>query len=102
MTNHQLIIAAFLVFSAALIGQGSHNKTLVVNGKVVPSGILQAQGKMYATILDRLSRLMRKGMGPEEALAAKPTQEFDAQWGDPRPFTLLAFKSLWGHFAPDA
>ena len=72
------------------------------NGPVMGRADLQAQGKMYATILDRLSRLMRKGMGPEEALAAAPTKEFDAQWGDPRQFTLLAFKSLWGHFAPDA
>ena len=80
------------------------DKTQIVpaNGPVMGRADLQAQGKMYATILDRLSRLMRKGMGPEEALAAKPTQEFDAQWGDPRQFTLLAFKSLWGHFAPDA
>jgi len=80
------------------------DKTQIVpaNGPVMGRADVQAQGKMYATILDRLSRLMRKGMGPEEALAAKPTQEFDAQWGDPRQFTLLAFKSLWGHFAPDA
>jgi glyoxylase-like metal-dependent hydrolase (beta-lactamase superfamily II) len=79
-------------------------KTQIVpaNGPVMGRADLQAQQKMYATILDRLSRLMRKGMGPDEALAARPTQEFDAQWGDPRQFTLLAFKSLWGHFAPDA
>lgn len=80
------------------------DKTQIVpaNGALMGRADLQAQGKMYATILDRLGRLMRKGMGPEEALAAEPTKEFDARWGDPRQFTLLAFKSLWGHFAPDA
>jgi hypothetical protein len=41
-------------------------------------------------------------MGPEEAIAANPTKEFDAKWGEPTPFVTLAFKSLWGHFAPDA
>lgn len=80
------------------------DKTQIVpaNGPVMGRTDLRAQQKMYATVLDRLTKLMRKGMGPEEALAAAPTKEFDAQWGDPRQFTLLAFKSLWGHFAPDA
>jgi glyoxylase-like metal-dependent hydrolase (beta-lactamase superfamily II) len=72
------------------------------NGPVMGRAELKAQHAMYATILDRLGKLLRKGMGPEEVLAAEPTKEFDAKWGDPRQFTTLAFKSLWGHFAPDA
>jgi hypothetical protein len=24
------------------------------------------------------------------------------QWDDPQPFLTMAFKSLWGHLAPDA
>jgi len=80
------------------------DKTQIVpaNGPVMTRADLQAQQKMYATILDRLSKLLRKGMGPQEALAAEPTKEFDAKWGDSKQFTLLAFKSLWGHMAPDA
>jgi hypothetical protein len=57
---------------------------------------------MYAAIYDRLQKLLRKGLGPEEVLAANPTKEFDARWGAPANFTTLAFKSLWGHMAPDA
>jgi hypothetical protein len=57
---------------------------------------------MYATIVDRLQKLLRKGMGPDEVLAAAPTQEFDAKWGDSTQFVTLAFKSMWGHLAPDA
>ena len=72
------------------------------NGPVMGRAELKAQQAMYATIFDRLGKLLRKGMGPEEVLAAGPTKEFDAQWGDPRQFTTLAFKSMWGHFAPDA
>src|SRR6185369_1606665 len=52
MTNHQLITAAILVFCAGLLGQDSHKKTLVVNGRVVPSGVLQTQGQMYVDIED--------------------------------------------------
>jgi glyoxylase-like metal-dependent hydrolase (beta-lactamase superfamily II) len=79
-------------------------KTRIVpaNGPLMSREELQAQRQMYATVFDRLGKLLRKGMGPEEALAAAPTKEFDPKWGDPRQFTDLAFRSLWGHFAPDA
>jgi hypothetical protein len=63
---------------------------------------LEAQRDMYAAIFDRMTKLLRKGMGPQEVLEAAPTREFDAKWGDPTLFVTLAFKSLWGHFAPDA
>jgi cyclase len=81
-----------------------NDKTQIVpaNGPLMSRADLKAQQQMYATILDRLGKLLRKGMGPEEALAAAPTKEFDGQWGDPTQFTTLAFRSLWGHFAPDA
>jgi hypothetical protein len=41
-------------------------------------------------------------MGPDEVAAAAPTKEFDAQWGNPTQFVDLAFKSMWGHLAPDS
>jgi glyoxylase-like metal-dependent hydrolase (beta-lactamase superfamily II) len=80
------------------------DKTRIVpaNGPVMGRAELKAQHTMYATIFDRLGKLLRKGMGPEEVLAAEPTKEFDAKWGDPRQSTTLAFKSMWGHLAPDA
>jgi hypothetical protein len=52
MTNHQRIAAAILVFCAGLLGQNSHRKALFVNGRVVPSGILQTQGHMYVDVED--------------------------------------------------
>jgi len=52
MRNHQLITAAILVFCAGLLGQDSHKKSLVVNGRVVPSGVLQTQGQMYVDVED--------------------------------------------------
>jgi cyclase len=82
----------------------SDDKTRIVpaNGPVLTRADLQAQRAMYFTIYDRLVKSLVKGLGPEEAAAAGPTKEFNAQWGDPRPFVLMAFKSLWGHYAPDA
>jgi glyoxylase-like metal-dependent hydrolase (beta-lactamase superfamily II) len=79
-------------------------KTQIVpaNGPVITRADLEAQRDMYAAIFDRLGKLLRKGMSPAEAVAANPTKEFDAKWGEPTQFVTLAFESLWGHFAPDA
>jgi glyoxylase-like metal-dependent hydrolase (beta-lactamase superfamily II) len=86
-----------------LIKVGDANTQIVpANGPVLKRADLEAQRDMYAAIFDRLQKLLRKGMGPDEVIAANPTKEFDAKWGEPAPFVTLAFKSLWGHFAPDA
>jgi cyclase len=63
---------------------------------------LQTQRTMFFTIYDRLVKSLNKGLGPEEAVALAPAQEFEAQFGDSQVFVTAAFKSLWGHFAPDA
>jgi glyoxylase-like metal-dependent hydrolase (beta-lactamase superfamily II) len=72
------------------------------NGPTLTRTELEAQRDMYATIFDRLGRLLRKGMGPDEVVAAQPAKEFKPDWGNPTEFITMAFKSLWGHFAPDA
>ena len=80
----------------------ANTKVVPANGPVVGKAELEEQLKMYQTISQRMKQLLRKGMGPEEVLAAGPTKEFDAKWGEPTKFVTLAFKSLWGHMAPDA
>jgi cyclase len=72
------------------------------NGPLLTRADLVAQHSMYATISERLQKMLRQGLGPEEAIAKGPTAEFDAKWGDPKEFVDMAFRSLWGHFAPDA
>ena len=49
------------------------------------------------TIFERLQSMLRKSYGTDEVLAARPTAEYDARWGDPEVFVTLAFHSLWGH-----
>jgi glyoxylase-like metal-dependent hydrolase (beta-lactamase superfamily II) len=80
----------------------ANTKIVPANGPVITRADLEAQRDMYAAIFDRLGKLLRKGMGPDEVVAANPTKEFDAKWGEPTQFVTMAFKSLWGHFAPDA
>ena len=72
------------------------------DGPVLTRADLVAQHTMYATISERLQKMMRQGLGPDEAIAKAPTAEFDAKWGDPKQFVGMAFRSLWGHVAPDA
>lgn len=87
----------------ALIALSDANTKIVpANGPVIGKADLEAQLKMYQTISQRMNQLLRKGMGPEEVLAAGVTKEFDEKWGEPTKFVTLAFKSLWGHMAPDA
>jgi glyoxylase-like metal-dependent hydrolase (beta-lactamase superfamily II) len=72
------------------------------SGSVITRQALQAQREMFFTIFDRLVKLLVKGQGPDEAVAAKPAGEFEAQWGNSDAFVRASFKSLWGHYAPDA
>jgi glyoxylase-like metal-dependent hydrolase (beta-lactamase superfamily II) len=71
-------------------------------GPVLSLADLKAQYEMYGTIYDRLTQLLNKGRGPTEAVAAHPTQEFDAQMGNPDEFVRRAFESLWAYVSPDA
>ena len=72
------------------------------NGPVITRKDLQAHRDMYFQIFDRCVKQLVKGMGPDEAYASGPAKEYEAQWGDSKTFVLAAFKSLWGHYAPDA
>jgi len=71
-------------------------------GAVLSFADLKAQASMYATIYERLSTMLNKGRGPSEAVAARPTQEFDAQMGNSDEFVRRAFESLWAYLSPDA
>ena len=78
--------------------------TRIVPGRGPILGVteLKAQADMYSTIYTRLSTMLNKGRGPTEAVAAKPTKEFDARMGNPDEFVRRAFESLWAYLSPDA
>jgi glyoxylase-like metal-dependent hydrolase (beta-lactamase superfamily II) len=71
-------------------------------GPVLTYADLKTHASMYATIYERLATLLNRGRGPGEAVAAKPTKEFDAQMGNPDEFVRRAFESLWAYLSPDA
>ncbi len=77
-------------------------RVIPANGPIIGRKELQAHRDMYLQIFDRLVKQLVKGMGPEEAYQSGPAREYEAQWGDSHAFAIAAFKSLWGHYAPDA
>ncbi len=82
----------------------SNASTRVVpaRGPVLTQADLRKQYDMYSVIWERLVKTLYSGGGPKEALAAKPTQEFDAIMGPSDAFVERAFESLWAYLSPDA
>ena len=72
------------------------------NGALIGKADLQVQRDMYFTVFDNLVKLLVKGLGPDEVVALKPAQAFEAKMGNADVFVRASFKSLWGHYAPDA
>jgi glyoxylase-like metal-dependent hydrolase (beta-lactamase superfamily II) len=66
-------------------------------GPVQTRADLQAEADMANTMRDRLVKLMRQGMGPSDMIAAAPSKEFDAKWGNPELFIRNAYRGMWGH-----
>jgi cyclase len=58
---------------------------------------LDAETQMLATLKDRFTKLMKQGMGPKEMIAAAPTKDFDAKWGNPELFVELCYRGMWAH-----
>jgi cyclase len=77
-------------------------RVVPADGPVIGRKELQIYRDMYMTIFDRCVKLLVKGQGPDEVVAQEPAKEFEAQWGDSKDFVRASFKSLWGHYAPDA
>jgi cyclase len=77
----------------------ANDRTRIVpaSGPVMSWDELYAQQQMYLVIFDRLQTMLRKALGTDEVLAAKPTAEYEARYGDPTQFVTLAFHSTWRH-----
>ena len=72
-------------------------KIIPGTGPIQTKADLQAQFDMLSTVRQRLVVMMKAGFGAKDMLAATPTQEFDAKWGDPTLFITSAYPGMWGH-----
>jgi len=66
-------------------------------GPIQTRADLQAQHDMLAAMMDRFPKMMKQGLGPEDMIAAAPTKEYDAKWGNPNLFVTTAYRSMWLH-----
>jgi len=71
-------------------------------GRVLTHADLKAQYQMYSAVWERLAKTLYGGGGPQEALAAEPTKEFNDIMGPSDAFVRRAFESLWAYLSPDA
>lgn len=96
--------AGGLVGNAELLLHLAGDETRIVpaRGTVLRRSDIERQYTMYNTLFERLSRLLNSGRGPAEAVAAKPAEEFEDQFGPSDAFVAQAFKSLWAYLSPDA
>ena len=86
-----------------LLGIANQDTVIVpANGPVMSRAELVVMRDMYDTIFQRIRTLFMSAYGPQDTLNAAPTAEFDAQWGDPDLFVLLAHQSVLPHYSPDA
>src|SRR5262245_33388652 len=81
-----------------LAGVGdAQTRVIPGNGPIQTKADLEIQANMCATMRTRFVEMMRKGMSAKDMLAAAPTKEFDARWGNPELFITNAYPGLWGH-----
>jgi glyoxylase-like metal-dependent hydrolase (beta-lactamase superfamily II) len=82
----------------ALIGM-TDAKTRVVPGAgpVQPRAELESQLEMLTALRTRIVEMMKQGKGANEIIAAAPTKQFDAKWGDPKIFMSVVYRGLWSH-----
>jgi glyoxylase-like metal-dependent hydrolase (beta-lactamase superfamily II) len=84
-------------FDSLLEVANESTRIVPANGPLMSLTELKSQQEMYLTVFERIHELLRKAYGTDEVLAAKPTAEYDAVWGDPEQFVTLAFQSTWLH-----
>lgn len=63
-------------------------------GPVQARADLLAEQAMLAEMRTRLSKLLAQGTSVQEMIAASPSRDFDAKWGDPKLFIANAWQGL--------
>ena len=91
-------LGGLLAANKTLLGLANDETRIVPGmGPIQTRADLQAQHDMLAALMDRFPKMMKQGLGPEDIIAAAPTKEYDAKWGNPDLFVSTAYRSLWLH-----
>ncbi|MEJ0100195.1 MAG: MBL fold metallo-hydrolase [Pseudomonadota bacterium] len=73
---------------------GEHTRIIAGQGAPLGKAQLNAESAMLNTMKQRLSKMIAQGKGAEEMIAARPAQEFEAEWGDPALFIRNSYPGM--------
>jgi len=76
-----------------------HTRIIPGTGPVQTRADLQAEHDMLAAVYATLWKMMRESLSANDMIAARPTAQYDARWGDPKLFISNAYEGLYGHIA---
>jgi predicted MFS family arabinose efflux permease len=76
-------------------------RVVPANGRLLSGAELRRQHQMFAAFHERMVVLQNKGYDSGDCIAAKPLQDFTAQYGDADKFVHGAFQSLNLAYSPD-
>lgn len=92
-------IDGFITAADAVLSRSDANTKIIPgHGALANRADLQRFHDMLVTVRGRIQALIERGMSEDEVVAAKPTAEFDAAWGqgfmNPENFTRFSYQSL--------
>jgi len=92
-------IDGFIASSAAVIARSDANTKIIPgHGALANKADVQRFHDMLVKVRANIMTLIEQGKTEDEVFAAKPTEEFDAAWGqgfmNPEQFTRFAYQSL--------
>ena len=91
-------LGGLLAANKTLLGLANAETRVVPGvGPIQTRADLQNQHDMLAAMMDRFPKMMKQGLGPEDIIAAAPTKDYDATWGNPELFVTTAYRSMWLH-----
>jgi cyclase len=91
-------LGGLLAANKTLLGLANDQTRIVPGvGPIQTRADLQGQHDMLAAMMDRFPKMMKQGLGPDDIIAAAPTKDYDAKWGNPDVFVSTAYRSMWLH-----
>jgi hypothetical protein len=92
-------IDGFIAAADAVLSRANASTKIIPgHGALASKADLQRFHDMLVTARGKIQALIDQGMSEDEVVAAKPTAEFDAAWGqgfmNPENFTRFSYQSL--------
>jgi cyclase len=88
-------IDGFIEASEIALSLADDNTRFIAgNGVVTGQAEVRAYINMVQIVKGRMADMISDGLSQEEVIAANPTAEFDATWGDPGRFLPAAYREL--------